>query len=248
MTGLASSNIAYRDPELYDRMRTDDHAVVDRCVELIDQHGPPGARTLVDFGCGTGRDLDQVSRRFDGTGVDLNPAMVNHAHERRPHLDVRLGDMRNFRLGHTVDVLLCLGNSMAYLHSLNDLQAAVSTFAAHAHPGTLLVIETLISAVPASPPRTSDVEHGGIRAEVTVSTEWNLRKQISTTHRTWRFTDGRCESDHLCRRVIFPREMDLLLGGRGFEILSMSNPRDDQELRGPGALVAARYTALTTST
>ncbi|WP_326954085.1 class I SAM-dependent methyltransferase [Amycolatopsis sp. NBC_01286] len=77
---LTESNLFYRHPRLYDQVQADpQHTAATTCEELVDTFGPANARTLVDFGCGTGRDLDRLAKRFDCMGVDALPSMVDHA-------------------------------------------------------------------------------------------------------------------------------------------------------------------------
>ncbi|HEX3651009.1 MAG TPA: methyltransferase domain-containing protein, partial [Pseudonocardiaceae bacterium] len=96
-------NLFYRRPALYDQVQADPlHTVARQVEQLVIQHAPT-ARTLLDFGCGTGRDLEYLASRFDCVGVDLQPQMVAYANQVRPQLDVRVGDMRGFRFGVTVE-------------------------------------------------------------------------------------------------------------------------------------------------
>jgi trans-aconitate methyltransferase len=123
LSDLAASNLFYRRPELYDQIQSDPAHTVARQVEQMADEYAPEARTLLDFGCGTGRDLEYLARRFACVGADVQPQVVIYARRTRPRLDVRVGDMRSFRLGRTVDVLTCLGNSLAYVHDDDDLAA-----------------------------------------------------------------------------------------------------------------------------
>lgn len=195
---LAASNLFYRRPDLYDQVQADPEHTVAREVEAICREYAPKARTLLDLGCGTGRDLEYLADRFDCVGVDVQPQMVAYAREVRPQLDVRVGDMRDFRLGRTVDVITCLGNSLAYIHNDDGLAAVFATFAAHAHPGTLLVISTLTEPVLAEA-RTHQVATADLRGEVTISYEWDEVTRVNTMRRVWRLDDG-TESEDLVRR------------------------------------------------
>ncbi|MGH8887889.1 MAG: class I SAM-dependent methyltransferase [Egibacteraceae bacterium] len=246
---LERSSVLYRHPEWYDQLRSDPgHATAKRCEELIGLHGPAGARTVLDFGCGTGQDLAYLAERFEVVGVDLQPRMIAYARQVRPHLDLRVGDMRGFRLGRPVDAVICLGNALAYLHSNAELRAAFATFAAHARPGTVLIVVTAVAATsvaaPVAAPRPFRVDTADLRAEVTVSYEWGLRTQIETMRRHWVFGDGRQAQDCVRRRVIFPRELELYLSLAGFELVELFD--DDAarrgELTGPVATLAARCT------
>lgn len=214
---LAASNLFYRRPDLYDQVQADPNHTVARQVEQVISERAPQALTLLDFGCGTGRDLEYLATRFDCTGVDVQPQMVAYARKIRPQLDVRVGDMRDFRLGRTVDVITCLGNSLAYIHEDEDLAAVFATFAAHAHPGTLLVISTLTEPVLAAP-RTHLVETTDLRGEVTISYGWDEATRINTMRRVWRLEDGEVNEDWVRRRVMAVEEAGRQLVPSGFEI------------------------------
>ncbi len=244
---LERSSLLYRHPAWYDQVRSDPaHATAKRCEELIERHGPAGARTLLDFGCGTGHDLAYLAKRFEAVGVDLQPRMIAYARQVRPDLDVRVGDMRDFRLGHPVDAITCLGNALAYLHRNSELQAAFATFAAHARPGTVLILVTAVAVTPSAvaTPSPVPVVAADLRAEVTVSYEWRLRTQVQTMRRHWMLADGTQARDCIRRRVIFPCELELHLSLAGFELVELfdDHATDHRELFGPTAYATARWT------
>ncbi|HEY4019380.1 MAG TPA: hypothetical protein VGM75_11880, partial [Pseudonocardiaceae bacterium] len=135
-------------------------------------------------------------------GVDLQAALLAHGRTVRPGLDLRVGDLRTVRLGRTFDLITCLGNVLAYLHTDTELDAAAATFAAHAHPGTVLAIHTLTTPPPAqATPKTTRLQTATVRATVTTcAAEWDPARMIHTIRRTWEFADH-CETDHLVRRV-----------------------------------------------
>lgn len=207
---LTASNLFYRQPELYDQIQADPHHTVARQVERVVDEYAPEVRTLLDFGCGTGRDLEYLAQRFDCVGVDVQPQMVAYAQRARPQLDMRAGDMRSFRLGRTMDVLTCLGNSLAYIHDNDDLATVFATFTAHAHTGTLLIISTLTEPVLAEP-KTHRIETAGLHGEVTISYEWDEQAQVHTMWRVWRLDDGTSSEDHVRRRVTSSDELRTML-------------------------------------
>lgn len=207
---LAVASLFYRRPELYDQIQADPNHTVARQVEqLVHQHAPD-ARTLLDFGCGTGRDLEYLAQRFECIGVDIQPQLVAYANRVRPQLDIRLGDMRDFRLGSTVDVITCLGNSLAYIHEDEDLAVVFATFAAHARPGTLIVVSTLTERVLAEP-KIRRVDTADLHGEVTISHEWDEETRIDTMRRAWRMDDGTASDDCIRRRVTLTDELDTAL-------------------------------------
>ncbi|MGH3922404.1 MAG: class I SAM-dependent methyltransferase, partial [Pseudonocardiaceae bacterium] len=196
-----------------------------------------------DLGCGTGRDLEYFAEFYLCVGVDLQPDLVDFACRHRPHLDIRVGDMRTFRLGHPVDAVVCLGNSLAYLHDNSDIHAAFAAFAAHSRPGTVLVVVTAIAPGPDGPPTVGDVDTGHVRARVSVCHQWNPRTQIATVHRDWSLDDGRTVTDQIRRRVLFPRELELYAVTAGFSPVALFTDPHDPEgpLTGSSAHFVARY-------
>lgn len=222
LTDLAASNLFYRRPELYDQVQADpSHTVARRVEQAVATHAP-AARTLLDLGCGTGRDLEALARRFSCIGVDLQPELIAYARRVRPELDVRVGDMRGIRLGGTVDVVTCLGNSLSYIDEA-ELAAAFPTFAAHAHTSTLLIIATLTEPVQAAT-RTHRVDTTDLHAEVTISYTWDPHTGINTMLRRWRTDAGTIHEDRIRRRVRSAGELDRHAETAGFALADGPRP------------------------
>ncbi|OKJ96470.1 hypothetical protein AMK34_21485 [Amycolatopsis sp. CB00013] len=237
---MAAHNIAYRRPDLYDAL-TRNSATAATCRRLIDQHGTVATGSLLDLGCGTARDLAQLATTHRCVGVDLQPALIEHARQRYPDLELHIGDLRDLRLNRTFDVITCLGNTLAYLHHNNDIQAAFATFAAHAHPGALLIIVTQIAPTTTTTPSHGRIDAAGLHADVTTEHDWNPRTQIATVHRTWRLDDGTTEHDLLQRRVLFPLELDLYATLAGFMPLALFT--DPHHPTGPLTSSTAHFVA-----
>lgn len=212
---LAESNLFYRRPEWYDQVQHDPARTMARQVEHLADAHTPDARTLLDLGCGTGRDLEALASRFACAGVDLQPALVRYARRVRPWPDIQVGDIRDVRLDMSVNVLTCLGNTLAYVHAEADLAAVFRTFAAHAGPGALLVIATLTQPV-VSAPRTSRVDTADLHAEVTISHEWDQWSAVNTLRRHWRLDEGMEQTDCVARRIWSSDELDALALSVGF--------------------------------
>ncbi|GAB3000631.1 MULTISPECIES: class I SAM-dependent methyltransferase [Amycolatopsis] len=239
---LAEHNIAYRRPDLYDALTRDSTAAA-TCQRLIDDYGAVPAGSVLDLGCGTARDLAALADSHDCVGVDLQPALIDHARHQHPELDLRVGDLRTIRLDRTFDTILCLGNSLAYLHHNDDIRAAFATFAAHAHRGTLLILVTQIAPTLIATPTRGRVEAAGIQAEVITEHSWDARTQIATLRRTWQLDDGTPEIDLIRRRVLFPRELELHATLTGFRPAALfTDPRNHTgPLTGSTAHFVARY-------
>ncbi|MFG2147496.1 class I SAM-dependent methyltransferase [Streptomyces sp. NPDC048696] len=236
---VEETNLFYRDPALYDAVQADS-STAESCQALIEQHRPDAA-TLVDFGCGTGRDLEILAKRFECTGVDLQPGMVDYARQARPGLDIRAGDMRTVRLWRRADVVTCLGNSLAYVHDNRAVGEVFATFAAHARAGALLVLCSPVWPIVQPEPTSAEVATPDGLAAVTIQYEWDLRTQINTMHRHWVLPSGEDVCDVIRRRVLFPRELEQYANGAGFELVDMAN-ESGGGLSGPTAYTVARFT------
>jgi SAM-dependent methyltransferase len=225
---LEDSNIAYRNPALYDQLLSGDPTHTRLLAQLIATHGPTPTRTVLDLGCGTGRDLAALAPQLTGIGIDLQPRLIDDGRRTHPSLDLRVGDLRTIRLSHPADAITCLGNTLAYLHTNHDRNAAFDTFTAHTHPGTVLVIHTLIHPPRPHPCRTTAIELPSGTATVTISTDYDPNQRIATTPRRWTLSSGRQEHDLIRRRVTPLNELQQHLTQRGFRRTAVE-PNNDRQ-------------------
>lgn len=217
---LAVTNVLYREPRLHDAVFGGDTAQADTVATLADLHGPRGARSLLDIGCATGRDLARLATsrpRLASIGVDVQPALVAHGLRVRPWLDLRVGDVRTLRLDAPYDVVTCVGNTLSYLADDAELERAFDTFRAHVDPGSLLVVQTIIGTPIATPERTATMRLLGADVRVTTGTRYEPRTRVAVTRRTWEWPDGRTEVDHITRRAAPEAVLRELLHAAKFE-------------------------------
>jgi SAM-dependent methyltransferase len=110
-------------------------------VDLIRSRNP-GATSLLDVACGTGKHLGLLRAGFpDIAGLDAEPGMLEVARSRLPDVPLTQADMRTFDLGRTFDAVTCLFSSVGYLADGDELSAAITRMAAHLAPGGVLVID-----------------------------------------------------------------------------------------------------------
>lgn len=105
---------------------------------LIEHHAERPAGTLLDIGCGGGKNVFNLKGKFNVTGVDLSPTMLAQAGALNPESTFVHGDMRTFRLGRTFDAIL-MDDAISYMTSLADFVAAFRTASAHLNSGGVLV-------------------------------------------------------------------------------------------------------------
>jgi SAM-dependent methyltransferase len=105
---------------------------------LIRQYATRKATTLLDIGCGGGKNVFNLKREFNVTGLDLSPAMLAQAKELNPGCTFVQGDMRTCRLGRTFDAVL-MDDAISHMNCRADFVAAFRTAYAHLNPGGVLV-------------------------------------------------------------------------------------------------------------
>lgn len=176
----------------------------DRIAELVRERRP-GARSLLEVGCGTGRYLVELRRHFSVIeGLDVEPAMLDLARRRLPDVPLHLGDMRTFDLGRTFEVVACLFSSIGYMTTRDDLVAAIDTMRRHLVAGGVMVIDPWYTPeawidghVGASLQQGDDVvvarlSHGGVDGNLSVMDAHHLvgRQGIGVEHYVERHVMG----------------------------------------------------------
>ena len=105
----------------------------------------PGARTLLDVACGTGRHLSYLQSYYQVAGLDISPELLEIAKGRCPEIPFYQGNMVDFHLDHKYDVITCLFSSVGYVKTLQNLKRAVASMASHLQMGGILFIEPWFS-------------------------------------------------------------------------------------------------------
>ena len=106
---------------------------------LINEHAQIPVRTLLNIGCGGGKNVFHLKQNFDVTGLDLSPHMLSLARELNPECEFLQGDMRSFCLQRRFDAVL-LDDAVSYMSSRADLRSAFLTAWQHLAPGGVMVV------------------------------------------------------------------------------------------------------------
>jgi SAM-dependent methyltransferase len=220
----------YSDAGLYDRLFPGGEQAVDFYRAEADRQGG----RVLELGCGTGNKLIPIAA--DGhpcTGVELSPDMLSEAQrkagERALAVEWVRGDMRDFDLGRTFDLVIIAANSLLHLHEPADLLSCLRSVRTHLAPGARFVfdvfnpnVRVLADADGVRRPRESlsftDPDRGEVRVEVAET--YDAGAQV--TRGTWHLsTDS--EPDFLVLplelRSIFPQELPLLLTLGGLRLV-----------------------------
>lgn len=116
---------------------------------LLERHAP-GARRIIEIGCGTGGHACELAALgLEVFGVDMSDGMLEAAEMKRtalaPAVANRLrfthGDARSVRLGEKADAVISLFHVMSYQSSDADLSAAFVSAREHLQPGGVFVFD-----------------------------------------------------------------------------------------------------------
>jgi len=108
-------------------------------TELIAEHARRDTQSLLNLGCGGGKNAYNLKGRFRVTGLDLSPQMLELARELNPECTFVEGDMRTCRLDDRFDAVL-IDDAVSYMTTRCDLRAAFHTAYEHLHPGGVMVV------------------------------------------------------------------------------------------------------------
>jgi SAM-dependent methyltransferase len=126
-----------------------DYAGEARYVHRLIQKYRPGARSILNLGCGTGNHDFEFSRLgYEVVGVDLSADMLAVAASRLSSLGTTSapleflhGDIRGLSLERTFDVVVSLFHVMSYQTTNDDLQSAFGTASRHLKPEGLFLFD-----------------------------------------------------------------------------------------------------------
>lgn len=197
------------------------------CLSFFERHLEQMPETILDIGCGSGRDihvLSQNARRC--VGVDYLPELVDYAKAHYPGVTFHTGDMLDLRLGETFDVVLALGASINYALTNAQLDQVMETYKVHCKPGSLLLLQPVNShhfIGELNYPDSLEVSFEGKTALARITYELDKSKQLLTRYRQWTFTPGgQTYRDSFQLRLIFPMELTYILANHGFDVVEAS--------------------------
>lgn len=110
----------------------------------------PDARSIAEFGCGTGRHaLALADLGYSIAGIDMSQGMVAQANERLSKsrlppgvmVDFRVADVRSVDLDRTFDCAISLFHVVSYQNSDADLAKMMRTVAEHLDRGGVFVFD-----------------------------------------------------------------------------------------------------------
>ncbi|GAB3923782.1 hypothetical protein GCM10029976_014510 [Kribbella albertanoniae] len=220
----------YSDARLYDRLFPGGEQSVDFYRTEAGRQGG----CVLELGSGTGKKLIPIAS--DGhpcVGLELSPDMLAEAQRKADERGVKvqwvLGDMREFDLGRTFDLVFIAANSLLHLQKAEDLVACFRSVRKHLAPGARLIFDVF------NPSVRMLAQADGVRrrrdalsfvdpdrgvVHVDVAETYDAAAQV--TRGRWYFsTDSEADFSvaPLEMRNIFPQELPLLLTLGGLRIV-----------------------------
>ncbi len=188
---------------------------------------------VLDVGCATGS-LTRALREGGArpVGLDVNPTFIAAARAKDPTGEYIVGDMCALRLRRRFDVVLCLGTTLAYCRTSDDVASALAGFYRVLRPGGIAVIDVLNAIAFVRPTRFRlRTRHAfvvdGAPRTATIAHRLDLEGQRMSEQVTWRGKDGgrtwtrRDPEEWL--RLFFPQELVYFLRVAGFASVELAN-------------------------
>ncbi|MEW5826406.1 MAG: methyltransferase domain-containing protein [Candidatus Bipolaricaulota bacterium] len=108
-------------------------------VAMIEKHARREVKTLLNLGCGGGKNAYNLKRRYRVTGLDLSKHMLANARKLNPDIELVQGDMREFSLPGKFDAIL-IDDAVAYMTSREDLGRLFRAAYRHLEPGGVMIV------------------------------------------------------------------------------------------------------------
>jgi SAM-dependent methyltransferase len=124
----------------YDRIMGDRTLEIDRIRRYISTH-LPGARSLLELGCGTGALLRGLAEDLAVTGIDRSPEMLSVAARTVPGARLVQADMTGFTLPDRYDVVMCMFDALNHVTTVDGWLRLFECAHDHLSDGGLFVFD-----------------------------------------------------------------------------------------------------------
>jgi SAM-dependent methyltransferase len=206
------------------------------CIEqIIRDHHPTPAGSILDLGCGTGNHALRLAKRGHSvTGVDRSREMLDIARQksRDMNLDCTFiqSDIRTFNSGQKFDVVIMMFAVLGYLTENEDIQKALEAVRHHLNPGGLFICDVwygpaVLHQKPGERVRVTDEGNTKIIRASTGELD-NLHHIVTVRFRIWKIEGDRLVEDiseEHRMRFFFPQELRMFFERAG---LNLSMIRD----------------------
>src|SRR5215475_14554012 len=124
----------------YDRIMGDRTEEIERIRRYITSHRP-GARSLLELGCGTGALLSGLAADLSATGIDRSPEMLTIAARTVPGARLLRADITGFTLPDRFDVVICMFDTLNHVTTVDGWRSLFRSAYEHLSDGGLFIFD-----------------------------------------------------------------------------------------------------------
>jgi len=195
-------------------------------VDFIeDSLGVARGGSLLDLGCGTGKQAVELSRRgYTVVGFDLSIAMLARAGEEAQDANQKInfvqGDMREMTFEDAFDGVYCWGSTFGYFEEEKNAQVIQRVHKSLRQGGQFLLDVVSRDFVIAQSPSLAWFEGEGCVCMDEMSVDWITSRM--RVKRTMMLDDGRSKEIEYSIRIYALHELGKLLHDSGFRVAEVS--------------------------
>jgi SAM-dependent methyltransferase len=108
-------------------------------TDIIEKATQIPVKTLLNLGCGGGKNLFNLKKRYTATGLDISPEMLLSAKDLNPDCKLIREDIRSFSLGKRYDAIL-IDDAIGYMVSQEEIESVIRCARDHLNPGGVMVV------------------------------------------------------------------------------------------------------------
>lgn len=112
---------------------------MDIIVRFFREHSDFEPKTILDLGCGGGKNAYWLRRHFEVTGIDLSPQMLEHFKKLNPESRYYQADMRSFDLGIEFDGIF-INDAVNHMTSREELAEVFRQSYKHLRSGGVMIV------------------------------------------------------------------------------------------------------------
>ncbi|TKC15517.1 class I SAM-dependent methyltransferase [Robertmurraya kyonggiensis] len=224
----------YNDPILYDQENDHYRTELPLLLKWVSKKQGP----IIDLACGTGRiTIPMAKSGHELVGVDVHKGMLDEAKQKSMDLNLPIRwveqDCTKLDLDIKSPLIFSVGNSFQHFLTIEEQDAFLASVHKHFEMDGVFIFGTRFpTGDELLQPSTeeywksyTDSETGHTADEYTISNYDSLKQiQHYTTIRKYKNTDGEIVdevSTNISLRYVFPKEMERILSGSGFEIVHL---------------------------
>src|SRR5215469_507475 len=126
--------------EFYDAVMGDRRTAAAQVMALI-RAAKPGAKNVLELGCGTGSILKCLQEAYEVSGLDISRKMLCFARRKVPRSKLFRQDMVDFRIDGQFDVIICIFDSINHVRRFSDWKKVFAAVRRHLLPGGCFIFD-----------------------------------------------------------------------------------------------------------